>query len=762
MTSPLSDTRAALLVGCSSYEDPAFLPLEPPVQDVSGLTRVLINREIGDFTVNTLLHRPSGVVREQIEGFFANRKPNDLLLLYFSCHGVRDSSGQLHFVAANTKKERLGATGISARWVKEQMDQSRSQRIVLLLDCCYSGAFGKGHTRGGTGAEEASTKKIVEQLGGHGRVVITASDTMEYAYDSEFTDAVVEGLETGAADLDGDGHVSVSELYRYVYDQVHQNKPNQTPTMSADGMRGELYLAKNPHPPLPLPDKLEQALESTDSWDRQWAVSGVRLLLDGNHREGRKRTARQVLVRLRDHDTDLAVRAAASDVLDRVCRPPDVLDPPRRFDRRLVWGSLVLAAGLVLGATLQPSLARFLTNTAHADKPPIACSPSVKHADGVLSFGTLFPKTGPFVYADPALDTGVRLASKDIIDASAIPGISVKFDEANQRDEGNSTTDTASQSADALLAGGVDVIIGPGTSAAALKMIDKTVCAGVIMFSPSNTSPMFTTYPDHGLYFRTAPSGMLEGHILGKLIADDGNSTAVVMSRDDQYANPLREATERTIRESGRQVLDSFQYDPKMPDYDKDVQRAKAQNPDAIVLIGFSENAQILVKMIKEGVGPKSKRVYVVDASVTNTLVSQVSPQDPGVVAGTKGTSLYAGDEEFAKRLREINPGLQDLTYAAQAYDAVVITALAAAAAGTDEPAAVAKEINGVTKTGVTCISFASCLTLVKKHQDIAYVGPSGPLEFSDPGEPPCAKYTISEIQTDGTVKKLGNEMRCS
>jgi branched-chain amino acid transport system substrate-binding protein len=761
VTSPLSDTRAALLVGCSSYEDPAFLPLEPPVQDINMLTRVLINQEIGDFTVNTLLHRPSGVVREQIEGFFANRKPNDLLLLYFSCHGVRDSSGQLHFVAANTKKERLGATGISARWVKEQMDQSRSQRIVLLLDCCYSGAFGKGHTRGGASAEETSTKKIVEQLGGHGRVVITASDTMEYAYDSEFTDAVVEGLETGAADLDGDGHVSVSELYRYVYDQVHQNKPNQTPTMSADGMRGELYLAKNPHAALPLPDKLEQALESKDSWDRQWAVSGVRLLLDGDHREGQKRTARRALVHLRDHDTELAVRAAASDVLDRVCRPPDVSDPPRQFDRRLVWGSLVLVAGLVLGATLQPSLARLLTNTAHADKPPFACSPSVKPADGVLSFGTLFPKTGAFVYTGPALDTGARLAIKEINDAGSVPGMTVKLDEANQRDEGNPATGTAGQSADALLAGGVDAIIGPGTSAAALNVIGKTVCAGVIMFSPSNTSPVFTTYPDHGLYFRTAPSGALEGHVLGKLVADDGNSTAVVMSRDDSYGNHLRETTERTIRESGRRVLDSFHYNPDAPEYDKDVQRVKTQNPDAIVLVGFTENAQIIAKMIEKGIGPKSKRVYVVDASVTNTLAGQVSPRDPGAVAGIKGTSLYAGDEEFAKRLREINHGLRDLTYAAQAYDAVVITALAAAAAGTDEPAAVAKEINGVTKTGVTCTSFASCLTLVKDHRDIAYVGPSGPLEFSDPGEPRCATYVISEIQTDGTVKPLRNEMMC-
>ncbi len=208
----MSGTRVALLVGCSDYEDPKFRQLPAPVQDVDALTRVLADPTIGDFTVDTLRNEPSAAVSEQIEGFFANRKPDDLLLLYFSCHGVLDPRGQLYFVAANTKKERLDSTGISARRVKEQMDQSRSQRIVLLLDCCYSGAFARGLTRRSAGPEE-----ILEQLGGRGRVVITASDKMEYAYESMFTNAVVRGLETGAADLDGDGQVSVYELYRYVY-----------------------------------------------------------------------------------------------------------------------------------------------------------------------------------------------------------------------------------------------------------------------------------------------------------------------------------------------------------------------------------------------------------------------------------------------------------------------------------------------------------------------------------------------------------------
>ncbi len=746
----MSPTRVALLVGCSRYDDQRFPPLDSPHRDVSGLKRVLGDPKVGDFSVEPpLLDESSMEVRGRIEKFFANRKPDDLLLLYFSCHGDLDPEGLLYFVAKNTEKEWPGSTGIPARWVKEQMDKSRSQRIVLLLDCCYSGAFTKGRKGEGSDAE----KILDKQLGGRGRVVITASGSMEPAHESEFTDAVVRGLETGEADLDDDGYVSAYELYQYVLRQVRHNKLSQTPTMFGDKMVGELQLAKNPHESLPLPDALERVLTSEIAWERLWAVDGLKLLLAGDHPGGQKRAARRALTRLSEKDQDPGVRKTAEQAMLRPGRPPDVPDPPSQRARRLAGVGLGVALGVLLGVLPYGKIISPQEN-------PIACSS--RASNGVLSLGTLLPKTGQFVYSGPAQDAGVRLAISDINDAGGIPRMPVTLDDANQRDEGNpsdSSADTVNQSTDALLGGEVDAIIGPATSPVALKVIDKIVCAGVIMFAPSNTSPQFTTYPDRGLYFRTAPPSYLEGAVLGELVVDDRNSTAVVMSRNDAFGNPLREATEKAIRESGGQVLDSFSYDPNAREYDKEIQRVKDKNPDAIVLIGFRENAQILAKMNEEGVGPRNKMVYVGSASMTSTLVAQVSPRDPGVLAGMKGTPLDTGGEAFVKRLREANPGLQDLVYAPQAYDAVVITALAAAVAGTDEPVTIAKEINGVTQVGEKCTSFAACMALVKDRKDIDYDGPSGPLEFTDPGEPRSATYVISEIQADGTIKPLRSKM---
>ena len=250
----MAGSKAALLVATAAYGDQAFRQLRAPGHDVEALRRVLADPAIGGFDVRALVNQPGQLVEEEIEGFFADRKPDDLLVLYLSCHGVKDQDGRLYFAATDTKLQRLAASGISSTFVNEQMANSRSKRVVLLLDCCYSGAFARGFApRGGEGVE------LKERLQGRGRVVITASSAMEYAFEagqlaadsaqpSVFTTAVVHGLQTGEADRDGDGRVSVDELYDFVFDQVRQATTDQRPGIFAD-VQGALYIAQNPNPP---------------------------------------------------------------------------------------------------------------------------------------------------------------------------------------------------------------------------------------------------------------------------------------------------------------------------------------------------------------------------------------------------------------------------------------------------------------------------------------------------------------------------------
>ena len=246
-TSRLS--RHALIVATANYSDPRLAQLRSPAADSEALAEVLGDPSKGDFEVQLGLNQGHAELTRRIALFFRERIPNDLLLLHLSCHGVKDENGELYLAAADTDLDLLSATGISAAWLNERIDRTRSRRTVLLLDCCFSGSFPAGvRHRGGFDMDAP------RQLQGRGRAIITASNAMEYAYEGDeltgeghpsfFTAAVVEGLRTGKADLDMDHLVSIDDLYHYVYDRVRDRTPHQTPSIKSD-VEGVLYLARS-------------------------------------------------------------------------------------------------------------------------------------------------------------------------------------------------------------------------------------------------------------------------------------------------------------------------------------------------------------------------------------------------------------------------------------------------------------------------------------------------------------------------------------
>jgi Caspase domain len=321
----VTGSRSALIVACDGYSDAGLRRLRAPASDARALAGVLQNPAIGGFEVRTLLNEPAHEVALGIEGFFADRVADDLLLLHLSCHGVKDEDGELYFAMANTALRRLAATGVAADFVNRRMNRSRSRRVVLLLDCCYAGAFERGMTaRAGTGVA------IESQFGGRGRAVITASSAMEYAFEGDeladaaevapsvFTSALVEGLATGDADRDQDGAVSLDELYDYIYDKVRTTTPNQTPGKWTFGVQGELVIARRALPvtqPSPLPQELQEAIDSPLAAVRGAAVKELSRLLRGKH-AGRVLAARQALDELTGDDSRSVAAAAASTLSD--------------------------------------------------------------------------------------------------------------------------------------------------------------------------------------------------------------------------------------------------------------------------------------------------------------------------------------------------------------------------------------------------------------------------------------------------------------
>lgn len=313
--------RLALVVATESYTDPTLAKLRAPGRDASDLAAVLGDSAVGGFEVAMVLDAPAEALRRRIARFCAQVGPGDLALVYLSCHGVLDDRGRLYYASVDTDRALLSATAVPSAWLNEQLEDCRSRRQILVLDCCHSGAFAKG-------AKGESSLALRERFEGRGRVVLTGSRGTEYSFERDgvvgdgisslFTSALVEGLRSGDADRDGDGLVTVSELYDYAFDAVRATEARQTPTLWTYGAEGGLLVAHSPRgaivEPAPLPEDLVLLLESARSRVREGAVTELAELLEGPD-GGRALTARVELERIAAEDLP-GVAAAARAALD--------------------------------------------------------------------------------------------------------------------------------------------------------------------------------------------------------------------------------------------------------------------------------------------------------------------------------------------------------------------------------------------------------------------------------------------------------------
>ena len=231
---PPAARLALVVVATGTYTDPQLRRLRAPARDAEDLAHVLADPDIGRLTVTTVIDQQAQQIRLAIEDFTDGRGTGDLLLVYLSCHGLLDARRRLTSPPPTPARTGSGDR-VEAAWVMDQMEHCRARRQVLILDSCFSGAFAHG-AKGET--DLGLRHRLLGQ--GRGRVVLTASAATEYSFEGDptdnavaagsvFTSALVQGLRTGAADLDRDGHVSVDDAYAYVFDQVQAAGAAQTP-----------------------------------------------------------------------------------------------------------------------------------------------------------------------------------------------------------------------------------------------------------------------------------------------------------------------------------------------------------------------------------------------------------------------------------------------------------------------------------------------------------------------------------------------------
>lgn len=389
------------------------------------------------------------------------------------------------------------------------------------------------------------------------------------------------------------------------------------------------------------------------------------------------------------------------------------------------------------------------TSSSSSDNETPSDTGTAPQGDGTLVVGQLLPSTGDLAFLGPPEFAGVDLAVQEINEAGGVLGNDVQ---TRRADSGDGTPLVAPGSVDKLLNQGSDVIIGAASSSVSLSVIDKIIGAGVVQFSPANTSTEFDTYDDKGLYFRTAPSDVLQGAVMGNLVVQDGAQNIAIMARQDSYGEALANQVAKTIQQQGAKVATKTLYNADATQFTAEVNEVAASNPDAIVLIAFNETTKIIPRLIAAGVGPQDVPTYFVDGNCADYSADF----DPGTLTNVKCT--FPGAEltnSFKQRLLGVNPDLKDFTYGPESYDATVLSALAATAANSDNGKAIASELINVSRDGTKCTEYAQCVQLLQDGEDIDYDGVSGPIDLNDTGSPSVATIGIFQYANDNTYSNI-------
>jgi ABC-type branched-subunit amino acid transport system substrate-binding protein len=417
---------------------------------------------------------------------------------------------------------------------------------------------------------------------------------------------------------------------------------------------------------------------------------------------------------------------------------------------RAAWTGVALAgvSALLLTACSSgapaPAESEEATEAAAGDALPVEAG----ERDLTLKIGTILPQSGTLAFLGPPEEAGVALAAKEINEADMGLTIEVVY-----RDSGDTTTDIATVSVTDLLSQDVSAIVGAASSGVSFTVIDQITSAGVVEFSPANTSPDFTDYEDNGLYFRTAPSDLLQGEVLGNQIAEDGASTLGLLVLNDPYGTGLAAATKESFEAAGGEVVAEELFNTGDSNFDAQLSSIKAANPDAVAVITFDEAKVVVPALV--GSGYPGDQLYFVDGNLSDYSADFA----PGLIAGSKGTLPGPKlEDDFRDRMLEVNPDLADFSYGPESYDATMLIALAAYAANSTEGADIAKylrQVSGGTGDGEVVSTFTDGATLLSEGDQINYDGPSGPITLDENGDPTEATIGIYEYGDDNTYSRI-------
>ena len=365
------------------------------------------------------------------------------------------------------------------------------------------------------------------------------------------------------------------------------------------------------------------------------------------------------------------------------------------------------------------------------------------HAETV-KIGVALGFTGPAESLAPAMASGAELAMKEASDSGAFMGgskiVSVRGD--------STCVDAAAATATAerlVSAEKVSAIIGGLCSGATTAMLKNVaVPKGVLLFSPSATSPALTTIADNDFFFRASPSDARQGQIVADMLMEKGIKSAALTYTNNDYGKGLADSIKTNFEKKGGKLTIYASHEDGKGDYTAEVGALASAGGDILIVVGYLDQGGrgIIRSSLDTGAFDK---FFLPDAMIGDSLTDAIGAGLNGSFGVVPGTDS-PGSAQYAKLAEQA--GFKAGPYSPESYDAAALTILAMQAAkSTDSNKVKAKVRDVANAPGVKIFpgELGKALKLIAEGKDVDYVGASA-VELIEPGES-AGNYRTVEVK---------------
>ena len=376
----------------------------------------------------------------------------------------------------------------------------------------------------------------------------------------------------------------------------------------------------------------------------------------------------------------------------------------------------------------------------------LALTPDAKADGHEVKVGVILGFTGPIESLTPDMAASAELALKEVSDSGAFLGGKVLVPV-----RGDSTCiDAAAATAAAerlVTAEGVAAIFGADCSGVTIAITNNVaVPNGMVIISPSATSPALTTIEDNGLFFRTAPSDARQGQVMAEILIERGIDNVAVTYTNTDYGKGLDGSFTAAFTALGGTVAISASHEDGKGDYSAEVGALSASGAEHLVVFGYVDQGGkgIIQTAVDTGA---FENFIIADGMIGDTLIEAIGD----ALNGTIGTLPGSDSEGAAMFLAHAaaNGVNGDGPFRGESYDAAALIALAMQAAGSAERGAFQAQVMAVANAPGEQIlpgELAKGLQILAEGGEIDYVGASG-VELNEVGE---AAGSYKELEVEG------------